>query len=107
MRPRWAQFGHARGPRRSATRLSRSPIRHLQTDNGTEFPSPSSSRSRPRASGTGASSLAHPKQNGKVERSHRVDAEEFWAHHDFAEAATALEGWQEVYNRFRFSMALP
>jgi len=51
----------------------------------------------------------HPEQNGKVERSRRIDAEEFWDRHDFEgfdEAAAALQGWEQVYNRFRFSMAL-
>jgi hypothetical protein len=39
----------------------------------------------------------------------RIDGEEFWDRHDFEgfdEAATALHGWEEVCNRFRFSMAL-
>ncbi len=36
-----------------------------------------------------------PRQTDKVERSHRVDSEEFWGRHAFAEfdaAATALRG---------------
>ncbi len=43
-----------------------------------------------------------------VERSHRIDAEEFWGRHafyDFAEAADALRGWEYVYNHVRFCMA--
>ncbi len=73
------------------------PIRRIQTDRGTEF-----------AFGfvlaVQRAGITHryirprrPDQNGKVERSHRVDAEEFWgrhAFHDFAEAAEALRGWE-------------
>jgi len=46
---------------------------------------------------------------GKVERSHRIDADEFWGRHDFPDfshAAEALRGWEHVYNSLRFSMAL-
>src|SRR5215831_8060343 len=37
-----------------------------------------------------------PQQNGKVERSHRIDQEEFWGRHrfqDFDAVATALREW--------------
>ncbi|MBI1728035.1 MAG: transposase [Candidatus Rokubacteria bacterium] len=85
------------------------PIRRLQTDRGTEV-----------AFGVvlavHRAGLAHryikprcPEQNGKVERSHRVDAEEFRGRHDFtdfARAAEALRGWEQGYNSRRFSMAL-
>jgi len=50
-----------------------------------------------------------PDQNGKVERSHRIDAEEFWGRHTFEtfEAArAALHGGERVYNEVRFSMVL-
>lgn len=50
-----------------------------------------------------------PDQNGKLERSHRVDAEEFWGQHtldSFEAAAAALDDWERVYNEVRFSMAL-
>ena len=50
-----------------------------------------------------------PDQNGKFERSHRVDAEEFWDRHTFETfeaASAALHGWERVYNEVRFSMAL-
>ena len=50
-----------------------------------------------------------PQQNGQVERSHRVDSEEFWRRHQFStfEAATsALRTWERTYNVDRFSMAL-
>jgi transposase InsO family protein len=85
------------------------PIQKVQTDNGAEF------------SLTFALSLAEagikhryirprcPQQNGKVERSHRIDNEEFWSRHDFStheEAWAALSSWENVYNHHRFSMAL-
>jgi transposase InsO family protein len=85
------------------------PIQKVQTDNGAEF------------SLTFALSLAEagikhryirprcPQQNGKVERSHRIDNEEFWSRQEFAtyeEAWAALATWERVYNHHRFSMAL-
>jgi hypothetical protein len=50
-----------------------------------------------------------PEQNGKVERSHRVDEEEFWSRstfESFTSAAEALLAWEHRYNHERFSMAL-
>ena len=86
------------------------PIKKIQTDHGTEFSFAfwlavlqAGMRHRyikPR----------RPQQNGKVERSHRIDNEEFWGRHDaftsFSEAATALRAWEVRYNTERFSMAL-
>jgi transposase InsO family protein len=85
------------------------PIRKLQSDNGTEFPLDF-------ALSVQAAGIRHryitprrPEQNGKVERSHRIDDEEFWQRHSFAsfdDAAVALEAWERRYNHERFSMAL-
>jgi transposase InsO family protein len=50
-----------------------------------------------------------PEQNGKVERTHRVDEEVFWRRSTFdgfAPAAEALLAWERRYNHERFSMAL-
>ena len=50
-----------------------------------------------------------PEQNGKVERSHRIDEEEFWGRYagqDFDAAHAALAAWEHRYNHERFSMAL-
>jgi len=50
-----------------------------------------------------------PQQNGKVERSHRIDQEEFWGRHrfpDFEAAAGPLRVWETTYNYQRFSLAL-
>jgi transposase InsO family protein len=50
-----------------------------------------------------------PQQNGKVERSHRIDQEEFWGRHRFADfeaAAVGLRTWETRYNYERFSLAI-
>src|SRR5262245_4269766 len=85
------------------------PIRHLQCDNGQEF-------SFAFALAVEAAGIRHryirprrPQQNGKVERSHRIDHDEFWGRHQFAdfEAATAgLRQWETRYNYERLSLAL-
>jgi transposase InsO family protein len=85
------------------------PIRKLQSDNGTEFPLEF-------ALTVQAAGIRHryitprrPEQNGKVERSHRIDDEEFWQRHSFGsfdDASLALEAWERRYNLERFSMAL-
>ena len=85
------------------------PIRKLQCDNGTEFPLEF-------ALTVQAAGIRHryitprrPEQNGKVERSHRIDDEEFWQRESFTsfdDAAVALEAWERRYNHERFSMAL-
>jgi len=85
------------------------PIRRLQCDNGREFPLEF-------ALAVEAAGIRHryirprcPQQNGKVERSHRIDHEEFWGRHRFAdfEAATAaLRQWETQYNYERLSLAL-
>jgi len=85
------------------------PIRKLQCDNGHEF-------SVEFMFAVEAAGIRHryirprrPQQNGKVERSHRIDQEEFWGRHrftDFEEAAQALTRWERTYNYDRFSLAL-
>src|SRR6266568_3953010 len=50
-----------------------------------------------------------PQQNGKVERSHRIDQEKFWGRQrfpDFETAAAAVRDWETRYNYERFSLAL-
>jgi len=50
-----------------------------------------------------------PQQNGKVERSHRMDHEEFWSRQrltSYGEAESALRDWERHYNVERFSIAL-
>src|SRR6266849_7529737 len=85
------------------------PIKRVQSDHGQEF-------SFAFVLGVEAAGIRHryirprrPQQNGKVERSHRIDQEEFWGRHrftDFDEAATALRAWERTYNYERFSLAL-
>ena len=84
-------------------------IRKLQCDNGREF-------LLEFVLAVQAAGIRHryirprrPQQNGKVERSHRIDQEEFWGRQrfaDFDEATTALRGWEHRYNHERFSLAL-
>ena len=84
-------------------------IRKLQCDNGREFPLDF-------VLAVEAAGIRHryirprrPQQNGKVERSHRIDQEEFWGRHrftDFDEATSALRAWERRYNYERFSLAL-
>jgi transposase InsO family protein len=84
-------------------------IRKLQCDNGQEFPFAF-------ALAVQALGIRHryikprrPQQNGKVERSHRIDQEEFWGRHRFADfdaAAVGLRVWEARYNHERFSLAL-
>jgi transposase InsO family protein len=85
------------------------PIRRLQCDNGREFPFEF-------ALAVEAAGIRHryirprrPQQNGKVERSHRIDHEEFWSRRtfqDFDEATVALRAWETTYNYDRLSLAL-
>src|SRR5262249_43322332 len=84
------------------------PIRKLQCDNGTEFPLEFALTVR--AAGIRHRYIAprRPEQHGKVERSHRIDDEEFCHRESFAsfdDAAVALEAWERRYNHERFSMA--
>ena len=81
----------------------------MQTDHGTEF-------SLDFVLGLEQAGIRHryiqprrPQQNGKVERSHRIDNEEFWGRQcvlDFEAAAAALPHWERTYNVDRFSLAL-
>lgn len=85
------------------------PIRKVQTDRGTEFSFTFLLAVERRGIRHRYIQPRRPDQNGKVERSHRVDAEEFWGQHTFETfeaAAAALPGWEREYNEARFSMAL-
>jgi transposase InsO family protein len=85
------------------------PIRKLQSDNGTEFPLAFALTVQQAGIRHRYITPRRPQQNGKVERSHRIDNEEFWQRHTFAsfdDASMALEGWERRYNYERFSMAL-
>jgi transposase InsO family protein len=84
-------------------------IRKLQCDNGSEFPL--AFKLAVEAAGIRHRYIKprRPQQNGKVERSHRVDQEEFWSQHTFAtrsDAEAPLADWERRYNYERFSLAL-
>ena len=85
------------------------PIKKLQCDNGSEFPL--AFKLAVEAAGIKHRYIKprRPQQNGKVERSHRIDSEEFWSCNDFetvAAAESSLPMWEWRYNHERFSMAL-
>ena len=85
------------------------PIRRLQCDNGTEFPLAFALTVQEAGIRLRYIEPRRPDQNGKVERSHRVDNEEFWTRYSFSsfdQATAALRDWERVYNFERFSMAL-
>jgi transposase InsO family protein len=85
------------------------PIRKIQVDNGTEFPLAFALSCQDLGVRVRYIRPRRPQQNGKVERSHRIDAEEFWeryAGQDFDAASEALAAWEYRYNHERFSMAL-
>ncbi|HMF96789.1 MAG TPA: DDE-type integrase/transposase/recombinase [Vicinamibacterales bacterium] len=83
------------------------PIRKVQCDNGTEFPLAFQLAVE-------AAGMRHryikprrPQQNGKVERSHRIDSEEFWGRHAFTDRVDAEPKLRERrYNHEPFSLAL-
>lgn len=85
------------------------PIRKLQVDNGSEFPLVFALTVQQAGIRLRYITPRCPEQNGKVERSHRVDEEEFWSRstfESFAPAAEAVLAWERRYNHERFSMAL-
>ncbi|HXF96027.1 MAG TPA: integrase core domain-containing protein [Gemmatimonadales bacterium] len=85
------------------------PIRKLQSDRGAEFPLAFALSVREAGIKHRYIQPRRPEQNGKVERSHRIDEEEFWSRSEFPDyrtAAQALLAWERYYNHERFSMAL-
>jgi len=84
-------------------------IRRLQCDNGQEFPFAFALAVHARGIRHRYIKPRRPQQNGKVERSHRIDQEEFWGRRrfdDFEAAAVGLSAWESHYNHERFSIAL-
>lgn len=91
------------------TRTFPFPVRKIQTDHGAEFPFTFVLALERRGIRHRYIRPRCPEQNGKVERSHRIDHEEFWSRQGletFEAAAMALRTWERVYNEERFSMAL-
>src|SRR5262249_2420427 len=84
-------------------------IRQLQTDNGNEFSLAFKLTVEEAGIAYRYIRPRRPQQNGKVERSHRIDHEEFWSRQrlaSYGEAEIALRAWERHYNIERFSMAL-
>ena len=85
------------------------PIRKIQVDNGAEFPLAFALTCQDIGVRVRYIRPRRPQQNGKVERSHRIDDEEFWHRYvgqDFDVAMNDLAAWEHRYNHERFSMAL-
>lgn len=85
------------------------PIQKVQVDNGTEFPLAVALAVQEAGIRLRHIKPRRPEQNGKVERSHRIDEEEFWSRSTFdgfTAAAQALRAWEHRSNHDRFSMAL-
>lgn len=85
------------------------PIKKLQCDYGTEFPLAFALRVQEAGIRHRYIKPRRPQQNGKVERSHRIDHDEFWgrsAFRTFEEADAALQEWEHRYSYERFSLAL-
>jgi transposase InsO family protein len=83
-------------------------VRKIQVDNGTEFPLLFALPCQDLGVRVRDIRPRRPQQNGKVERSHRIDDEEFWGRYvgqDFDAAHEALVAWEHRYNHERFSMA--
>jgi transposase InsO family protein len=101
----WSSLDFLADPQRSFP----FPIRQLQSDNGPEFPLAFALTVQEAGIRHRYIKPRMPEQNGKVERSHRVDNEEFWRRHQFATfeaASTALRAWERTYDVDRVSMAL-
>jgi transposase InsO family protein len=84
-------------------------IRKLQCDNGQEFSFAFALAVQDQGIRHRYIKPRRPQQNGKVERSHRIDQEEFWGRRrfdDFDAAVVGLRAWERHYNHERFSLAL-
>ena len=82
-------------------------VERVQTDNGSEFGASSTGIYSTKASTTSASNPAPPRLNGKVERSHRIDSEEFYrllhgqVIDDTRLFTDKLQEWEDYYNYHR------
>jgi transposase InsO family protein len=84
-------------------------IRKLQCDNGQEFSFAFALAVQDQGIRHRYIKPRRPQQNGKVERSHRIDQEEFWGRRrfdDFDAAVVGLRAWERHYNHERFLLAL-
>jgi transposase InsO family protein len=84
-------------------------IREIQTDNGSEFGSHFTWHINDLGITHKRNNPGCPEENGKVERSHRTDQEEFYDNNEFKnedDLHEKLEKWEKEYNFDRPHMAL-
>jgi transposase InsO family protein len=84
-------------------------IKQIQTDNGSEFSEQFSWHLQDLGISHRKIKIRSPEENGKVERSHRTDGEEFYGINRFVSiqhCIRLLQGWEREYNERRPHMAL-
>ncbi len=84
-------------------------IKQIQTDNGSEFSEAFSWHLEDLGINHRKTKIRSPEENGKVERSHRTDEEEFYGINRFVSirhCIRLLKQWEEEYNNERPHMAL-
>jgi transposase InsO family protein len=84
-------------------------IQRIQTDHGSEFGTDFTWHLRDLGVAHRQIPRGYPQANGKVERSHRTDADEFYRRVIFrtpAELGRKLRQWEHEYNHRRLHLAL-
>jgi len=84
-------------------------IKQVQTDNGSEFSEAVSWHLEDLGIDHRKTRVRHPEENGKVERSHRTDSEEFYGINRFVSikhCMQLLSAWEKEYNYERPHMSL-
>ncbi len=84
-------------------------VKQIQTDNGHEFGEPFTWHLDDLGITHRKTKIRSPEENGKVERSHRTDEEEFYRHGRFVSITHCmrlLSQWERYYNERRPHMAL-
>jgi transposase InsO family protein len=84
-------------------------IKQIQTDNGSEFSEQFSWHLQDLGIRHRKTRVCSPEENGKVERSHRTDGEEFYERHRFVSVSHCvklLKDWEREYNEERPHTAL-
>lgn len=84
-------------------------IKQIQTDNGSEFSEGFSWHLEDLGIEHRHTRVRHPEENGKVERSHRTDGEEFYSVNRFVSikhCMQLLKSWEKEYNYERPHMSL-
>ncbi len=84
-------------------------IKQVQTDNGSEFSETFSWHLEDLGISHRKTKVRHPEENGKVERSHRTDGQEFYGINQFVSIhhlKRLLRQWELEYNTKRSHMSL-